>query len=173
MTLDENTEKLRDEVYAVIERKEQEAYMKGYTAGVESMFDRAKNWRDSMVRLKGAPSAMDGMTVAPVPCVEGWECASLKVFFQKLNEEVDELKAAILDQCDFDDNVNEIKEILNYYEDSDVPPQASGGKMRIAEEAADVCTVVTSLCEAIGIGFEMRNDAQKRVNDRNHERRRN
>lgn len=42
--------------------------------------------------------------------------------------------------------------------------------MRIAEEAADVCTVVTSLLEAIGIGFEMRQEAQQKVNAHNKER---
>ena len=133
------------------------------------VYDSYKNGYEEGA-LKNAPRALENVPVAPVPCVKGWERASLKVFFQKLNEEVDELKAAILDQCDFDDNVNEIKEILNYYEDSDVPPQSSGGKMRIAEEAADVCTVVTSLMEAIGIGFEMRQEAQRRVNEHNKER---
>ena len=136
------------------------------------VYDSYKNGYEEGA-LKNAPRALENVPVAPVPCVKGWEVAALKIFFLKLDEEVDELKAEILAQCDFGDNVKKIKEILDYYEDSDVPPQASGGKMRIAEEAADVCTVVTSLCEAIGIGFEMRNDAQKRVNQRNHERGRN
>jgi len=172
MSLNDETKKLANDVFAAIENEKRKAYHEGYTKGIMDWQKTSKmldEWREA-VRLKDAPSAMDSIPVAPVPCVEGWERASLKVFFQKLNEEVDELKAAILDQCDFDDNVNEIKEILNYYEDSDVPPQSSGGKMRIAEEAADVCTVVTSLMEAIGIGFEMRQEAQRRVNKHNHER---
>lgn len=181
MSLNDETKKLAKEVFAAIESEKQKAYMAGYTKGLAAGVKDSEDLRNIVnkwicgfnSKLKDAPSAMDTMPVAPEPCVEGWERASLKVFFQKLNEEVDELKAAILDQCDFDDNVNEIKEILNYYEDSDVPPQSSGGKMRIAEEAADVCTVVTSLMEAIGIGFKERNEAQRRVNRHNHERGRN
>ena len=133
------------------------------------VYDSYKNGYEEGA-LKNAPRAMEIVPVAPVPCVKGWEVAALKIFFLKLDEEVDELKAEILAQCDFGDNVKKIKEILDYYEDSDVPPQASGGKMRIAEEAADVCTVVTSLLEAIGIGFEMRQEAQRRVNKNNKER---
>ena len=136
------------------------------------VYDSYKNGYEEGA-LKNAPRALENVPVAPVPCVKGWEVAALKIFFLKLDEEVDELKAEILAQCDFGDNVKKIKEILDYYEDSDVPPQASGGKMRIAEEAADVCTVVTSLMEAIGIGYEMRMEAQRRVNQRNHERGRN
>ena len=136
------------------------------------VYDSYKNGYEEGA-LKNAPRALENVPVAPVPCVKGWEVAALKIFFLKLDEEVDELKAEILAQCDFGDNVKKIKEILDYYEDSDVPPQASGGKMRIAEEAADVCTVVTSLLEAIGIGFEMRQEAQRRVNKHNHERGRN
>ena len=133
------------------------------------VYDSYKNGYEEGA-LKNAPRALENVPVAPVPCVKGWEVAALKIFFLKLDEEVDELKAEILAQCDFGDNVKKIKEILDYYEDSDVPPQASGGKMRIAEEAADVCTVVTSLLEAIGIGFEMRQEAQRRVNEHNKER---
>ena len=136
------------------------------------VYDSYKNGYEKGA-LKNAPRALENVPVAPVPCVKGWEVAALKIFFLKLDEEVDELKAEILAQCDFGDNVKKIKEILDYYEDSDVPPQASGGKMRIAEEAADVCTVVTSLLEAIGSGFEMRQEAQRRVNKHNHERGRN
>ena len=136
------------------------------------VYDSYKNGYEEGA-LKNAPRALENVPVTPVPCVKGWEVAALKIFFLKLDEEVDELKAEILAQCDFGDNVKKIKEILDYYEDSDVPPQASGGKMRIAEEAADVCTVVTSLLEAIGIGFEMRQEAQRRVNKHNHERGRN
>ena len=136
------------------------------------VYDSYKNGYEEGA-LKNAPRALENVPVVPVPCVKGWEVAALKIFFLKLDEEVDELKAEILAQCDFGDNVKKIKEILDYYEDSDVPPQASGRKMRIAEEAADVCTVVTSLLEAIGIGYEVRQEAQRRVNKHNHERGRN
>ena len=41
---------------------------------------------------------------------------------------------------------------------------------KIAEEAADTITAITSMLEAMGIDEDMRQDAQKRVNERNKER---
>ena len=174
MTLDENTKKLRDEVYAVIERKEQDAYMKGYTKGLAVGVKDSEELRNIVYewicgfnsKLKEAPIAMDGMPVAPNPCVKETENTSIKDLFQKLNEEVDELKAEILINCYFDDSIDDVRSILKSYKmDEDIEAM-----QRIAEEGADVCTVVTSLLEAIGIGFEMRQEAQRRVNEHNNER---
>lgn len=68
--------------------------------------------------------------------------------------------------CYFDDGIDDVRSILKSYKmDEDIKAM-----QRIAEEAADVCTVVTSLLEAIGIGFEMRQEAQRRVNEHNKER---
>lgn len=119
--------------------------------------------------LKNAPRAMESVPVAPVPCAMEIENTSMKDLFQKLNEEVDELKAEILKNCYLDDGIDDVRSILKSYKmDEDIE-----AIQRIAEEAADVCTVVTSLLEAIGIGFEMRQEAQRRVNKHNHERGRN
>lgn len=116
--------------------------------------------------LKNAPRAMENLPVAPVPCVKETENTSLKDLFQKLNEEVDELKVEILKNCYFDDGIDDVRSILKSYKmDEDIEAM-----QRIAEEGADVCTVVTSLLEAIGIGFEMRQEAQRRVNEHNKER---
>ena len=168
MTLNENTKKLRDEVYAVIERGEQDAYMKGYTAGVESMFDRAKNWRDSMVRLKDAPSAMDTMPVAPNPCVKNMTWKTVKDFLQKFNEEADEWKQEVLSHGDLADDVRDMKMHLD-----NAGEESEHFKRRLAEEAADVCTVLASFLEAVGIGYDIRMEEQAHVNRHNHERGRN
>ena len=132
------------------------------------VYDSYKNGYEEGA-LKNAPRAMEIVPVAPVPCVKETENTSLKDLFQKLNEEVDELKVEILKNCYFDDGIDDVKSILKSYKmDEDIE-----AIQRIAEEAADVCTVVTSLLEAIGIGFEMRQEAQAHVNKHNHERGRN
>ena len=132
------------------------------------VYDSYKNGYEEGA-LKNAPRAMENLPVAPVPCVKETENTSLKDLFQKLNEEVDELKVEILKNCYFDDGIDDVKSILKSYKmDEDIEAM-----QRIAEEGADVCTVVTSLLEAIGIGFEMRQEAQARVNKHNHERGRN
>ena len=116
--------------------------------------------------LKNAPRAMEKLPVAPVPCVKETENTSIKDLFQKLNEEVDELKVEILKNCYFYDDIDDVRSILKSYKmDEDIK-----ATHRIAEEGADVCTVVTSLLEAIGIGFEMRQEAQQKVNEHNKER---
>lgn len=129
------------------------------------VYDSYKNGYEEGA-LKNAPRAMENLPVAPVPCVKETENTSLKDLFQKLNEEVDELKAEILKNCYFDDGIDDVRSILKSYKmDEDIKAM-----QRIAEEGADVCTVVTSLLEAIGIGFEMRQEAQRRVNEHNKER---
>ena len=132
------------------------------------VYDSYKNGYEEGA-LKNAPRAMENLPVAPVPCVKETENTSIKDLFQKLNEEVDELKVEILKNCYFDDGIDDVRSILKSYKmDEDIK-----ATHRIAEEGADVCTVVTSLLEAIGIGFEMRQEAQRRVNEHNHERGRN
>lgn len=129
------------------------------------VYDSYKNGYDEGA-LKNAPRAMENLPVAPVPCVKETENTSIKDLFQKLNEEVDELKVEILKNCYFYDDIDDVRSILKSYKmDEDIK-----ATQRIAEEGADVCTVVTSLLEAIGIGFEMRQEAQRRVNEHNKER---
>lgn len=129
------------------------------------VYDSYKNGYEEGA-LKNAPRAMENLPVAPVPCVKETENTSIKDLFQKLNKEVDELKVEILKNCYFDDGIDDVRSILKSYKmDEDIK-----ATHRIAEEGADVCTVVTSLLEAIGIGFEMRQEAQRRVNEHNKER---
>lgn len=87
----------------------------------------------------------------------------IKKHFAKIAEELDELKEAV---------------IGGYYADCrlfDVAGEEAGllfdqEKERIAEEAADTITAITTLLESLGIDQKMRNEAQRRVNEKNRER---
>ena len=87
--------------------------------------------------------------IRPLPCVrdERGEIKeqTVKQLFAKINEELDELKEAIY---------------KNRFSRS------------VAEEAADTITAITTLLEALGIDAEMRDEAQRRVNDKNRKRNR-
>ena len=102
--------------------------------------------------------------VLPAPCLRGIDMRTMKALFQKLDEEVDEFKFEIM---------SHLSDLKDAPEDVQLVVTKDADSFRIAEEGADVCTVVTSLLEAIGIGFEMRQEAQRRVNKHNHERGRN
>jgi NTP pyrophosphatase (non-canonical NTP hydrolase) len=91
------------------------------------------------------------MGVRPLPCVrdEHGEIKeqTVKQLLQKINEELDELKQALF--------------IRKYFLDMDE---------HVAEEAADTITAITTMLEALGIDAEMRDEAQRRVNEKNRER---
>ena len=101
--------------------------------------------------------------VRPLPCVrdEGGEIAaqSVKRLFAKIDEELNELKAISIAGLPLDARVSEEREDISL----DV-------LKFIADEAADVITAVTTLCEALGIDAEARDAAQARTNRRNRER---
>ena len=97
--------------------------------------------------------------VLPIPCTKVEEL-TIKDWFQKINEELDELKEVIL--RDAEDKLDtEIIEMLFYF---------ATDKNEIAEEAADTITAITSMLEAMGIDEDMRQEAQRKVNERNKER---
>ena len=91
--------------------------------------------------------------VRPLPCIrdEHGEIAvqGRKRQFLKICEELYELAEAVIRYDWYGDD----EELIN-----------------IVEEAADVKTAVTTLEQALGIDEELRNDAQRRVNNRNRER---
>ena len=104
---------------------------------------------------------MVGEIILPIPCTKVEE-KTVKDWFQKINEELDELKAEVLSA---------------FYSLEVVPPDrpdlrnAEHDRMpKIAEEAADTITAITSMMEAMGIDENMRQAAQKRVNAKNKER---
>ena len=172
MSLNDETKKLANDVFAAIENEIWKAYHDGYTKGIMDWQKTSKmldEWREA-VRLKDAPSAMDGMSVAPVPCVNGMAGKTVKDFLQKFDEEVDEWKQEVFSVASLDDEMSDVKELLTGYDADELDTE----KMRrIAEEAADICTVLASFMEAAGIGFTIRNEAQAHVNRHNHERGRN
>lgn len=103
--------------------------------------------------------------VLPTPCTKVDE-ETVREWFQKINEELDELKRAVLvdDQgmtlnCELDTRVK----CANMSKLEYIP-------MRIAEDAADTITAITSMLEAMGIDERMRQEAQKRVNEHNREK---
>lgn len=112
--------------------------------------------------------------IIPRPCVKDTGCTTVKDYLQKINEELDELKeAAMWWTCSADfkveDTVEEIKNDVQGSRDT-LDDYMCGSRWHIAEEAADVCTAVTSLCEALTIDEHMRNAAQQKVNAHNKER---
>lgn len=101
--------------------------------------------------------------VRPLPCVrdEHGEIRrqTVKQLLAKINEELDELKAAVLREVTTRNNLDDLADGVDDDTDTDV-----------AEEAADTITAITTMVEAIGINVEMRDEAQRRVNNRNTER---
>lgn len=79
---------------------------------------------------------------------------TVKQWFQKINEELDEFK----------------REILVWNGFGSVPTINSVSKQKIREEAIDTITAITSMLEAMGIDEEQRNEAQRRVNEKNRKR---
>ena len=96
--------------------------------------------------------------ILPVPCTKVNE-TTVKDWFQKINEEMDELKAATLRECTVRNDLDTVLDGVDDDLDTD-----------IAEEAADTITAITSMLEAMGINEEMRQEAQERVNRKNEER---
>ena len=82
---------------------------------------------------------------------------TVKQWLQKINEELDELKDAIVTPVGLERKLGR-----NTFADEDVK--------NIAEEAMDVITVITSMLEAMGIDEEQRNEAQRLVNEKNRKR---
>lgn len=167
--LTNETKKLANQVFEQIQKEKQDSYLKGYINGI--MHEAEQNMKiqkalshNKSDKLKDAPSALKNIPVAPEPCVNGMDWKTVKDFFQKINEEVDEFKVEVLRVGEPTDEPKNLRYTL---EDDETQ------KRRIAEEAADVCTVLASLMEAMGIGFDVRNEEQRHVNQHNHERGRN
>lgn len=97
------------------------------------------------VEKDGAVAAQE-KPVLPIPCTKGFEEWSIKDYFQKINEELDELK----------------EEVLWF--------RKKRNKEMIADEAADTITAIASMLEAMGIDEKARQAAQERVNERNRQR---
>lgn len=104
--------------------------------------------------------------VFPMPCVRDEHGAireqTIKRLFAKIDEEFDELKAAVLSVFYGLDVVPSDRSDLKNIGADEMP--------LIASEAADVKTAITTLEEALGIGAAMRDEAQRQVNRKNRKR---
>ena len=126
------------------------------------VYDSYKNGYEEGA-LKNAPRAMENLPVAPVPCVRGIKMDTMKPLFLKLHEELTEFEFEIMQYMDtLDEKPEDVCLLLN-----ENPAQHA---FRIAEEGADVCTMVATILHAVGIDDKIRFDAQAYVNKHNHER---
>lgn len=141
------------------ERDEMRALAEAHGCGVEYIPVREK---DGIYKRVYKP-------VRPVPCLrdERGEIKeqTVKALLAKVDEELNELKEEIyshLGHYGYSGD-NYAKEFAEEAEIPPVPPM-------VAEEAADTITAITTLCEALGIDAEERDEAQQRVNRKNLER---
>ena len=133
------------------------SYIYGYVGGSGVISGGCTDW----VGTKMTEKLKDGvMGVRPLPCVrdEHGEIKeqTVKDLFTKINEELDELKETVYFSVPGDFLVDYVK------------PEAA--RERISEEAADTITAITTLCEALGIDAAARDEAQRRVNEKNRSR---
>ena len=100
--------------------------------------------------------------VRPIPCVRDEhgeiQNQTVKDLVSKIDSELTELKWEL---AAYPSNY-----VAFYYAESVRPVEWT----RIADEAADTITAITTLCEAIGINVDARDEAQRRVNNKNRSR---
>ena len=147
------SEQIADYVRDAVEKASTQRYQDGYTRGFNDGMKKAEQER-----------TLDGVQpVVPQPCVRGIDMRTMKALVQKLNEEVDEFKFELFTLMGALDEGPE-----------DVSFQAEGyGKntfFRIAEEGADVATMIATICNAVGVDDKTRFEAQAYVNKHNQER---
>ena len=128
------------------------------------------------------------LPIVPLPCIRVKE-RTLKDWLAKLDEEVNEFKHELMNCYDLEDElgahdseyldeeVNEFKhELMNCYDLEDELGAHDSeylhpvDKDHLAEEGADVCVVIHSICQRLGIVYDRRESAQLRVNYSNLQR---
>lgn len=131
----------------------QQSYNDGYTKGVIDGGKKAEQER-----------TLDGVQqVVPKPCVRGIDMRTMKALLLKLDEEIDEFKFEIMQEMGgLDDGPDDVRQMVEGLEEHVA--------FRIAEEGADVATIVATICNAVGVDEKTRFEAQAYVNKHNHER---
>ena len=94
----------------------------------------------------------------PIPCTKNMPQVTVKDWFAKLDEETNELKEAVLRVATLHTQIAKLKGI------------GRADKARIAEEGADVATVIASMEDLMDIDGDARANAQLYVNQHNKER---
>ena len=131
----------------------QQSYNDGYTKGVIDGGKKAEKERT----LGGM------MPVVPKPCIKGIDMRTMKALLLKLDEEVEEFEFELIQEMgSLEDGPDDVQQMLGGLQDE--------VSFRIAEEGADVATMITTICEAVGIDEKTRFEAQAYVNKHNHER---
>ena len=131
----------------------QQSYNDGYTKGIIDGGKKAEQER-----------TLDGVQqVVPKPCVRGIDMRTMKALLLKLDEEIDEFKFEIMQEMGgLDDGPDDVRQMVEGLEEHVA--------FRIAEEGADVATIVATICNAIGVDDKTRFEAQAYVNKHNQER---
>lgn len=131
----------------------QQSYNDGYTKGIIDGGKKAEQER-----------TLDGVQpVVPKPCVRGIDMRTMKALLLKLDEEIDEFKFEIMQEMGgLDDGPDDVRQMVEGLEEHVA--------FSIAEEGADVATIVATICNAIGVDEKTRFEAQAYVNKHNHER---
>ena len=162
--MNEKFQMLKD--VAVQTAKDSRAYGDGYRDGYHDGYLEALD--DGEAKPKKFQSERVGVSVPspvlPAPCLRGIDMRTMKALFQKLDEEVDEFKFEIM---------SHLSDLKDAPEDVQLVVTKGADSFRIAEEGADVATIVATIVNAVGINETMRQEAQAHVNKHNHERGRN
>ena len=165
--MNEKFQTLKD--VAVQTAKDSRAYGAGYRDGyLEALDDVEQIVNGGEAKPKKFQSERVGVSVPspvlPAPCLRGIDMRTMKALFQKLDEEVDEFKFEIM---------SHLSDLKDAPEDVQLVVTKDADSFRIAEEGADVATIVATIVKAVGINETMRQEAQAHVNKHNHERGRN
>ena len=165
--MNEKFQMLKD--VAVQTAKDSRAYGDGYRDGyLEALDDAEQIVNGGEAKPKKFQSERVGVSVPspvlPAPCLRGIDMRTMKALFQKLDEEVDEFKFEIM---------SHLSDLKDAPEDVQLVVTKDADSFRIAEEGADVATIVATIVNAVGINETMRQEAQAHVNKHNHERGRN
>ena len=165
--MNEKFQMLKD--VAVQTAKDSRAYGDGYRDGyLEALDDVEQIVNGGEAKPKKFQSERVGVSVPspvlPAPCLRGIDMRTMKALFQKLDEEVDEFKFEIM---------SHLSDLKDAPEDVQLVVTKDADSFRIAEEGADVATIVATIVNAVGINETMRQEAQAYVNKHNHERGRN
>ena len=94
----------------------------------------------------------------PIPCTKEETMKTAKDAFAKVDEEVNEWKAAVVDYIRLTTTLESFDKL------------GKEAKLRVSEEGADIMTAITTAEERMGINVDARSDAQLHVNQHNKER---
>lgn len=94
----------------------------------------------------------------PIPCTKDKTMKTVKDACAKVDEEVNEWKAGLLEHASLASNLESFK------------GRTEQLRLHIAEEGADIMTAITTAEERMGINVDARSDAQLHVNQHNKER---